>query len=109
MAQTLHTHNFMNAEKPAIEFRNVFLSFDGQTVLNDISFIHELDYLADVKTKVMVLEEGRIVFSGPVEKFKTSELPAIQELLTLDHHDHSKDPFFTDPWDKHRRPNETIL
>lgn len=71
--------------------------------------IHELDYLANVKTRVMVLEEGRIVFSGPVEKFKTSELPAIQELLTLDHHDHSKDPFFSDPWDKHRRPNETIL
>jgi phospholipid/cholesterol/gamma-HCH transport system ATP-binding protein len=71
--------------------------------------IHELDYLANVKTRVIVLKDGRKVFSGPVEEFRTSELPAIKELLSLDNHDHTKDPFFSDPWDKHRRPNETIL
>ena len=71
--------------------------------------IYELDYLANDKTRVMVLKDGRIVFSGYVQEFKTSELPAIKELLALDHHDHSKDPYFTDPWDKDRRPAETIL
>ena len=71
--------------------------------------IHELDYLANVKTRVMVLKDGRIAFSGSVEEFTARELPAIKELLTLDHHDHSRDPFFPDPWDKHRRPKETIL
>lgn len=71
--------------------------------------IHEFDYIANPNTKVMVLDDGRIVFTGSVEEFKTSELPAIQELKTLDHHDHSKDPHFSDPWDKRRRPKETIL
>lgn len=71
--------------------------------------IHEFDYLANPKTKVMVLKDGSIVFSGSVEEFKTSELPALKELATLDHHNHSIDPYFEDPWDKHRRPNETIL
>ena len=71
--------------------------------------IYELDYLANNKTRVMVLKDGRIVFAGSVQEFKTSELPAIKELLALDHHDHSRDPYFTDPWDKDRRPAETIL
>ena len=71
--------------------------------------IHEVDYLANPKTTVMVLENGRIVFRGSVEEFKTSKLPAIKELATLDHHDHSREPHFADPWDKHRRPAETIL
>jgi len=71
--------------------------------------IHELDYLANPKTTVLVLENGRIVFRGSVEEFKISQLPAIEELAALDHHDHSRDPYFTDPWAKHRRPAETIL
>ena len=71
--------------------------------------IHEFDYLANPNTKVMVLKDGRVAFSGSVEEFKTSELPAIKELATLDLHDHAVDPYFPDPWDKHRHPNETIL
>ena len=70
---------------------------------------YELDYLANDKTRVMVLKDGRVVFSGSVQEFKSSELPAIKELMMLDHHDHSRDPYFTDPWDKDRRPAETIL
>lgn len=71
--------------------------------------IYELDYLANPKTTVMVLENGRIVFKGSVEEFQTSELPAIKELAALDHHNHSTDPHFADPWDKQRLPAETIL
>ena len=71
--------------------------------------IHEFDFFANLRTKVMVLESGRVVFNGSVDEFKTSELPAIKELATLDRHDHSKDPYYSDPWDKHRRPKETIL
>jgi hypothetical protein len=56
-----------------------------------------------------VLNEGQIVFSGSVQDFKTSELPAIRELATLDRHDHTTDPYFEDPWDKDRRPKESIL
>jgi len=71
--------------------------------------IYELDYLANDKTRVMVLKDGRAVFSGSVMEFKTSALADVNELLSLDHQDHAKDPYFTDPWDKDRRPSETIL
>ena len=92
--------------------------------------IHEFDYLGNFraeivdgevkiveapatalpKTKVIVLSEGRIVFGGSVREFKTSELQKIKELVALEgHHDHSKEPYFEDPWDKSRRPDKTIL
>ena len=61
------------------------------------------------KTRVIVLEAGRIVLDGSIDDFAKSELPAIKEMLTLDRHDHSHDPEFTDPWDKRRRPAEAIL
>jgi len=61
------------------------------------------------KTRVIVLEEGRIAFDGPAAEFAKSGLKAIQDLTTLDRHDHSKDPYFPDPWDKRRHPPETIL
>jgi phospholipid/cholesterol/gamma-HCH transport system ATP-binding protein len=92
--------------------------------------IHEIDYLGNYhansssnreisivaarptnlpKTRVVVLEDGAIVFTGTVAEFKSSELKVIQELSSLDHHDHAKDPYFPDPWDKRRHPAETIL
>jgi phospholipid/cholesterol/gamma-HCH transport system ATP-binding protein len=61
------------------------------------------------KTRVIVLKDGSIAFNGSVRQFTNSELPAIKELAALDGHDHSKDPYFSDPWDKHRRPAEAIL
>jgi len=61
------------------------------------------------KTRVIVLEQGQIIFAGTVEEFQKSDLPAIKALEALDAHDHSKDPYFPDPWDKRRRPKEEIL
>jgi phospholipid/cholesterol/gamma-HCH transport system ATP-binding protein len=61
------------------------------------------------RTRVIVLDKGRIVFAGTVDEFQESDLPIIKELAALDHHDHSKDPYVTDPWDKTRRPREEIL
>jgi len=92
--------------------------------------IHELHYLANYradtlsngeikiieapstnlpKTRVMVMDAGRIVFDGSAADFATSELQTIQNLSSLDHHDHSREPYFPDPWDKRRRPAEVIL
>jgi phospholipid/cholesterol/gamma-HCH transport system ATP-binding protein len=92
--------------------------------------IHELDYLSKFRaevfaggeirvieaaptnlplTRVIVLDAGTIVFNGSAAEFAKSELPVIRELATLDRHDHSKDPYFTDPWDKRRHPAEAIL
>lgn len=61
------------------------------------------------KTRVIVLEEGRIAFDGSAAEFAKSELKAVQDLSTLDRHDHSHEPHFPDPWDKRRQPAETIL
>ena len=61
------------------------------------------------KTRVIVLEAGRIAFDGSASEFATSELKAIRDLSTLDGHDHSHEPYFTDPWDKRRHPAEAIL
>jgi phospholipid/cholesterol/gamma-HCH transport system ATP-binding protein len=92
--------------------------------------IHEIDYLAHFRaesdkdgnmrsraasstnlprTRVIVLDAGSIVFDGSAEDFAKSDLPAIRELVTLESHDHSTDPYFPDPWDKRRHPAETIL
>jgi phospholipid/cholesterol/gamma-HCH transport system ATP-binding protein len=60
-------------------------------------------------TRVMVLDEGRIIFSGSVEEFQKSNHPGIKKLIALDHHDHSRDPYFPNPWDKGRKPSEEIL
>lgn len=92
--------------------------------------IHEISYLANYratalasgeveisealpgslpKTRVIVLQHGRIVFDGSAAEFAKSELTAIKELAALDDHDHGNDPYFTDPWDKKRRPSEAVL
>ena len=61
------------------------------------------------RTKVIVLEDGRIAFNGTVEEFHKSELPAIKEIVTLDVHNHAQEPYFIDPWDKRRHPTEKLL
>ena len=92
--------------------------------------MHEVDYLGNFRadvlaggeivtvearptrlptTRVIVLEDGGIVFDGSVMEFAKSDLPAIQELSALDHHDHTMDPHFADPWDKRRHLAEAIL
>jgi len=91
--------------------------------------IHELPYLASyyaseagdgilvkeatpdhlLRTKVIVLEQGTIVFAGSVHEFQDSDLPAIKQMIALDQHNHESDPYFPDPWDKRRRPEEEIL
>lgn len=55
-------------------------------------------------TRVIVLEDGKIVFDGPATEFANSDLKTIKDLLTLDPHDHSSDPYFTDPWGQETAP-----
>ena len=53
--------------------------------------VHVIEALAGglPKTRIMVLEEGRIAFIGSLKEFESSNLPAIKQLATLDTHDHS--------------------
>jgi len=66
--------------------------------------MHEIPYLTSNRpdSRVLVLDQGKLVFSDSVHEFFVSELPAIRQLLTLEHHDHSNDPYFANPWDKQR-------
>jgi len=83
----------MNSKLPAIEFRNVYLSFDDRTVLNDISFTlneGEMVLLTGVsgsgKSVLLRLamgllkpDSGQIFVEGrEIEKLDESELLAIR-------------------------------
>lgn len=84
-------------------------SYRAETLSNGEIKIAEAPAANLPKTKVIILEAGQIAFAGSAAEFATSELKAIQDLTTLDRHDHATDPYFTDPWDKRRHPKETIL
>jgi phospholipid/cholesterol/gamma-HCH transport system ATP-binding protein len=84
-------------------------SYHAETLSNGEIKIVEAPSTNLPRTKVIVLEDGKIAFDGSAAEFATSQLKAIQELSTLDRHDHSKEPYFADPWDKRRHPSETIL
>jgi phospholipid/cholesterol/gamma-HCH transport system ATP-binding protein len=92
--------------------------------------VHELPYLANYiavqneqgeilireatldelpRTRIMVLDSGRLIFTGSLDQFQKSDLPGVRKLVTLDGHDHSADPYFPDPWDKSRQPQEKLL
>lgn len=71
--------------------------------------IAETEPGARPRTRMMVLDRGRVVFLGSVDEFKNSQLPVVKELLTLEHHEHKTDPYFSDPWDKARKPKEQLL
>jgi phospholipid/cholesterol/gamma-HCH transport system ATP-binding protein len=61
------------------------------------------------ESRIMVLEAGQIAFLGSKSEFDKCELPSVERMLTLEQHDHSADPYFTDPWDKSRTPKERLL
>ena len=88
--------------------------------------IHEISYLSNYKaikvssddimireekhdSRIIVLDAGQIVFDSTLAEFYSSDLPAVRELLTLDQHDHTKDPYFQNPWDAKRKPREKLL
>jgi phospholipid/cholesterol/gamma-HCH transport system ATP-binding protein len=83
--------------------------FRAETDVDGHVIVREATAASLPRTRVIVLHNGSIVFDGSVEDFAKSELPAIRELVTLEGHDHSNDPYFPDPWDKRRHPAEAIL
>jgi len=61
------------------------------------------------KSKVIVLDAGRIAFTGSVEEFQNSSLPTIKQLRDADNGTRLSDFYIADPWDKSRKPKEEIL
>ncbi|HYJ88017.1 MAG TPA: ATP-binding cassette domain-containing protein [Pyrinomonadaceae bacterium] len=60
-------------------------------------------------TRIIILEGGHIAFTGSLCEFQDSDLAAVRKFRTLDQHNHSADPYFADPWDKSRQPQERLL
>ena len=60
------------------------------------------------KTRVVMLDNGRVIFEGSAAEFQDSTHPRIVEMKALDQHNHLDDPYFTNPWDKNRLPREPV-
>ncbi len=61
------------------------------------------------RTRVMVLDAGRIVFCGSVAEFEASPLAAVVRLIHAENGTVISDFATSDPWDKSRQPRERIL
>jgi len=61
------------------------------------------------RTRIMVLDEGRIAFTGSVAEFETNPLRAVARLTHADNGTVISDFPVLDPWDKTRKPRERIL
>jgi ABC-type transporter Mla maintaining outer membrane lipid asymmetry ATPase subunit MlaF len=61
------------------------------------------------KTRIMVLESGKLAYTGSLAEFQACDLVSVKRLLAQDQHDHSTDPYFADPWDKTRRAQDKFL
>lgn len=60
-------------------------------------------------TRVIVLDRGKIVFTGSVAEFESSSIPEVVRLTEADNGTVISDFATTDPWDKRRQPREQIL
>jgi len=78
---------------------------DGNIMIESGSSIIE----AAPRTKALVLDAGRIVFTGSATEFEASTLPVVTRLTQAENGTEFSDFYTPDPWDKHRRPKETIL
>jgi phospholipid/cholesterol/gamma-HCH transport system ATP-binding protein len=72
-------------------------------------FIEEAPPETAPRTRVMVLDEGRIAFTGSVAEFETNPLRAVARLTHADNGTEISDLPVSDPWDKSRKPRERIL
>lgn len=65
--------------------------------------------LVPPRTRILVLDSGRIVFTGSVAEFETSSLPVVTRLTRAENGTVFSDYNPPDPWDKRRKPAEAIL
>jgi hypothetical protein len=71
--------------------------------------IEKVSGAAAPKTRVIVLDAGRLVFNGTVAEFEASTLPVVTRLTTAENGTTFSDFYTPDPWDKGRHPKEQIL
>jgi phospholipid/cholesterol/gamma-HCH transport system ATP-binding protein len=87
-----------------------YLSSHSAIAENDLVTIGPVGLGAGAaQTRILVLDQGRIVFEGSVNEFETSSLAAVTHLTEADNGTVFSDYNPTDPWDKSRKPREAIL
>src|SRR5216684_2424970 len=104
-----------SASQAEIEFRHVSVSFDDQPALVDVSFQLErgemilLTRTAAAGKSVLLRLAIGLLPPDQGQIFVTGREIENLELVALDPHDHSADPYYPDPWDKRRKPKRDIL
>jgi len=73
-------------------------------VIEEVTSKHEFP-----PSRVIVLDEGRIVFTGSVAEFEASSLPEVTRLTHAENGTVLSDYVTSDPWDKRRRPHDRLL
>jgi len=63
---------------------NLMLRLKGQLKLTSIVVTHDLDLMRKVADRVVVLDEGRVIYFGATADLEKSEHPHIKEFLDLD-------------------------
>ncbi|HEV2914977.1 MAG TPA: ATP-binding cassette domain-containing protein [Pyrinomonadaceae bacterium] len=71
--------------------------------------IRETDAAHLPKTRVLLLEEGEIVWTGTPAEFERSALPVVTHMTHPETGARMVDFYIPDPWSKKRRPREEIL
>jgi len=62
----------------------LMLRLKRQLRLTSVVVTHDLDLMRNVADRVVVLYEGGVIYSGPVERLGESKHPHIQEFLDMD-------------------------
>lgn len=62
-----------------------------------------------LETRVLLLEDGKVAFTGSPEEFTNSNLQAATYLTHAENGTEFSDYYAPDPWDKSRMPKEEIL
>lgn len=63
---------------------NLMRRLKQQLKLTSIVVTHDLDLMRKVADRVVVLDEGRVIYFGPTAELEKSEHPHIKEFLSLD-------------------------
>jgi phospholipid/cholesterol/gamma-HCH transport system ATP-binding protein len=62
----------------------LMLRLKHQLGLTSVVVTHDLDLMRNVADRVVVLHEGGVIYSGPVDRLEESDHPHIQQFLDLD-------------------------
>jgi phospholipid/cholesterol/gamma-HCH transport system ATP-binding protein len=107
-ARDIHGMSSIYVTKRLDEFP--YLALHTAVVQSDRSVtINEVDSAKAPLTRILVLDQGRIVFGGSISEFQLSTLSEVTRLTHAENGTAFSDYNPSDPWDKKRRPREPIL